>query len=58
MDDRKLLALNILVRQVTERQNCVMQLIIGEEGMIAHLIPLDAYIDMAGYEDEEDEEDE
>ena len=53
MDDKAIYALKIMANQVTQEQNCVMELIIGEEGMLAHLIPLDLW--EAEMEDDEDD---
>lgn len=53
MGDKTLQALSIMARIVTEQQNCVMELIIGDNGMLAHLIPIDVW---EGYTDEEDED--
>lgn len=53
MDEKSLLALKMMTRAVTENQNCVLELIVGENGMLAHLIPLDAY--ESEMEDDEDD---
>ena len=53
MDDKAIYALKIMANQVTQEQNCVMELIIGENGMLAHLIPLDLW--EADMEDDEDD---
>ena len=53
MDDKALLALNMMARRVSESQDCVLELLIGEEGMLAHLITLDAY--ESEMEDDEDD---
>lgn len=45
MNETSLLALQMMARRVSEDQNCVMELIIGEEGMLAHLIPRELWED-------------
>ena len=45
----------MMVSAVTQHQNCVLEVIMGESGIVAHLIPLDQW----GYEDDyEEDEDE
>ena len=56
MNNSNYLALQIMARRVTEDQNCVMELIIGENGLLAHLIPLEAWDnEMEGDEDDRDD---
>lgn len=43
MNDDALFSIRMMAQKVTEDQDCVLQLIIGETGMIAQLIPLDAW---------------
>ena len=43
MNDKALMALNIMADRVNNGGNCVLELIIGENGMLAHLIPLEAW---------------
>ena len=50
MSDASLMALQMMARRVTEDQNCVMELIIGENGMI----PMEIW--EAEMEDEDDED--
>lgn len=45
MSETSLLALQMMAKRVSEDQNCVMELIIGEEGMLAHLIPRELWED-------------
>ena len=52
MDDKALLALNMMARRVSESQDCVLEVIMGENGLLAHLIPIELF---EGEEDEEDE---
>ena len=54
MSEASLLALQMMARRVTEDQNCVMELIIGDNGMLAHLIPLDAWEGLLDFDGEED----
>jgi len=54
MSEASLLALQMMARRVTEDQNCVMELIIGDNGMLAHLIPLEAWEGPLGFDGEED----
>ena len=43
MNDKAIMALNIMADRVNNGGNCVLELIIGENGMLAHLIPLEAW---------------
>lgn len=43
MSDASFMALQTMARRVSEDQNCVMELIIGENGMLAHLIPMEIW---------------
>ena len=55
MSETSLLALQMMARRVSEDQNCVMELIIGEEGMLTHLIPRELWeyeMDGEDYEDD------
>ena len=36
-------AIKLMARVVSEQQNCVLELIVGDEGMLAHLIPQDLW---------------
>ena len=36
-------ALMIMARTVSEKQDCVLEVLMGEAGMIAHLIPINAW---------------
>ena len=45
--------LKIMADTVAEQQNCVLEVMIGENIASAHLIPLEAFIG-EDYEDEED----
>jgi hypothetical protein len=51
--DKSILALQIMANKVQADGNCVLELIIGDNGMLAHLIPLDAWEN--DFEDDEDE---
>lgn len=42
-----------MAEKVTEEQNCVLEAIIGENGMLANLIPAELW-DMYSEEDEEE----
>ena len=53
MQNNNLFALKMMIEAVTENQDCVLELLIGEEGMLAHLIPLEIW----GGEMEDDEDD-
>lgn len=53
MSDTSLMALQMMARHVSEDQNCVMELIIGENSMLAHLIPIEVW--EAEMEDDEDD---
>ena len=55
MDDKGIIALSMMAKHVSKTQDCVLELAICENGVLAHLIPLDAFMDMADYDDEEDE---
>lgn len=50
MQNNNLFALKMMIEAVTENQDCVLEAIIGEDGIIAHLIPIEMF--------EEDDEDE
>lgn len=53
MNDKALLALRMMTKTVTEEQNCVLELLIGEEGILAHLIPFEIWEAEMG-DDEDD----
>lgn len=53
MSETSLLALQMMARRVSEDQNCVMELIVGENGMLAHLIPVEVW--EAEMEDDKDD---
>lgn len=56
MDNKGLLALKFLADLVNQSQNCVLELIIRDDGMLAHLIPLEAWEkEMEGEEDDPDD---
>ena len=44
-------ALMVLAHTVEQTQNCVLEVIIGEEGALAHLIPRDLWEEMEMEED-------
>lgn len=51
MNNNNLFALRMMVEAVTETQNCVLEVIMGDNGLLAHLIPMEMF------EAEEDDED-
>ena len=53
MHDDAFAALQVMADKVARKQNCVLELLIGENGMLAHLIPLEAWES----EEEDKEED-
>ena len=55
MSETSLLALQMMARRVSEDQNCVMELIIGDNGMLAHLIPQEMWLEEMDGEDFEDD---
>lgn len=55
MSDASFMALQTMARRVSEDQNCVMELIIGENGMLAHLIPRELWEQEMEGEDFEDD---
>lgn len=43
MQNNNLFALKMMIEAVTENQDCVLEAIIGEDGIIAHLIPIEMF---------------
>lgn len=43
MANNNLFALKMMVEAVTESQNCVLEVIIGDNGFLARLIPRDMF---------------
>lgn len=52
MSNNNLYALKMMIEAVTENQDCVLETIIGDNGIIAHLIPIEMF------EEEDYDEDE
>ena len=52
MANNNLYALKMMVEAVTDNQDCVLEVIMDDNGLLAHLIPIELF---EGEEDEEDD---